>query len=95
MQPVSGYQWTNISGTAAGTATVSPRACTLYSVVIPSTKTGTVTIYDNGAGAGSGKSIEIVNDTVDFPTTVHLGIQMRNGITAISGGTTGLTVVWN
>lgn len=95
MQPVSGENWTKVSGTAAGTTTVATRNCTLASVVIPSSKTGTVTIYDNGSGAASGNFIEVVNDSVDFPTTLPLNLSMKKGITAVVGGTTSVVITWH
>ena len=94
MQPISGYNWTIVSGTAAGTTVVSSAGARLHAVIIPSTKTGTVTIYDDSAGA-TGNSIEVVNDTVVFPTALPLDFSMRYGIAAVKGGTTSMVVVWS
>lgn len=94
LQPSAGSNWTNVSGTAAGTTTIATGNPVLDAVVIPASKTGTVTIYDSASGTAS-KSIEIVNDTVDFPTVIPLGIQMRYGIVAAVGGTASMTLVWH
>lgn len=93
---VSGGQWTRISGTAAGTAVVHERECVLERIIIPATKTGTVTFYDSDSLAGTALTNEIavvVNDTVDFPHSIECQIQCKNGLTYLKGGTTDLTVV--
>lgn len=94
LQPVSGYQWSTISGTAAGTTTLKDSQAMLARVIIPASATGTVTFYDSSSGTSS-SNFEIVNDTVDFPTTIELGVQMRNGLTYAVGGTTNMIAIYN
>lgn len=95
MSPLtSGYQWTSISGTAAGTTTIADRSCVLHSVLIPASATGTVTFHDSASGTVA-KTLALVNDTVDFPTLLPLNIQMKKGIVAVLGGTVAMTAVWN
>ena len=94
MQPISGGEFVNIAGTAAGTVTIKDRSCVLDRIILPSTKTGTVTFYDNATGTTAASQIfEIVNDTVDFPTAVKCNLQCKNGLTYFSGGTVGMTVI--
>lgn len=94
LNSTSGYQWTVISGTAAGTAVICDRECTLGGVFIPSTTTGTITFYDSASGT-SDKTFSVVNNTGTTPNVIDLGIQMSNGLTYISGGTTSMMVIWN
>jgi hypothetical protein len=94
MQPISGGEYINIAGTAAGTANIKARSCVLDRIIIPSTKTGTVTFYDNAAGTTAASAIfEIVNDTVDFPTVLECNLQCKNGLSYARGGTVGMTVI--
>ena len=99
MQPNSGFNWTNIIATAAGTVQVTDHDTRLRAVYIPASATGTVTIYDTTstlgtASAGTARALTFVNDTVDFPTYIPLDLQMKTGIVAVTGGTTNLTVIW-
>lgn len=92
MQPQGAAQYKNLSGTAAGTATLFARPCVLERIIIPASATGTVTFYDDASGA-TNSIFAIVNDTVDFPTSIECGFQCRRGLGYITGGTTSMTVV--
>lgn len=93
-QPNSGYQWTQISGTIAGTTVITDRQATLSGVYFPYNTTGTVTLYDSPTGTAS-KSIELRNTVGSIPTTLDLNLNFSNGITAITGGTTTMVAIWN
>lgn len=89
-----GLQWSRVSGTAVGTVTLKDRDAVLQRVVFPATATGTIDIYDSASGT-SATTFKLVNDTVDFPTTVDLGIQLRNGLTYVTSGTTNALIIYN
>lgn len=99
MQPVSGNQYTQISGTAAGTTVVSPAPVSTFSrVVFNQNQTGTVTFYDSATAAGSAATnlITTMNNNVgSIPTSVEVGLRTKNGLIAVVGGTTNFTVVWD
>lgn len=92
MQPVSGGQVVHLSGTAAGTTVLIDRPCVVERFIIPASATGTVTIHDSATGS-TGAVFVLVNDTVDFPTSLECGFQLRNGLSYVTGGTTSLYAV--
>lgn len=94
LQPNSGYQWSTIAGTALGTVTLKSTSTVLERLVMPASATGTIAIYDSASGA-AGSSFTVVNDTVDFPTTIELGMQLRNGLTYVTSGTTNAIAIYN
>ncbi len=97
-QPVSGDQFTRISGTAAGTTVVSPDGATLKSVVWGGNFTGTLTFYNVGSAAGTTAANHVIalnNNTGTIPDGIYPNFQMRNGITVVVGGTTDMTVGWD
>lgn len=96
MQPISGSQWTRVSGTAAGTTVVANAPTVLQKILLPSQKTGTVTIYDNASGTSATTLVAVIpNTNGTIPVSIDLGIQMRRGIVAETGGTTDFVVIWN
>lgn len=95
MQPISGYQWTRVSGTAAGTVAVSVGPAAIRRVIIGANKEGTVTFYDNLGGTSAATQVMAFNNNSgSIPTSLPIDAQFRNAITVAKGGTTDLTVVW-
>lgn len=94
IQPNAGYQWFNISGTAAGTAVITNKQATLAAVYIPANNTGTVTFYDSATGTAA-KSIAFANTVGSIPTNIWLNINFSNGIAYTVGGTTSVVAIWN
>lgn len=97
-QPISGANYLRVSGTAAGTTVVSSSAVSNFLRVLPNqNQTGTVTFYDSATAAGTSAAgfIAIMNNNVgSLPTSVPIGIRTKNGLVAVVGGTTDVTVVW-
>ncbi len=93
-QPISGFQWTVVSGTAAGTTTITAHSAVLYGVFVSGATTGTVTFYDSASGT-SAKSFDMVNTTFDQPTTVPFQVQFKKGITYATSGTTSMVAIWD
>ena len=94
IQPNSGLQWTMISGTAAGTVTITARNAILAGVYIPANATGTVTFYDSPTGTAT-KQIAFANTVGSIPTSIDVSLNFSNGMTYISGGTTNMVAIWN
>lgn len=95
MQPVSGFQYKRISGTAAGTTVIKASSTVLHSIVIGQNKTGTVTFYDNASGTTAASLLaNIDNTTGTQPTSLVFNAQMKNGLVAESGGTTDMLVIY-
>lgn len=92
MQPVSGNNWTRVSGTAAGTTTVTDRAATLDKVFYGIARTGTVVLYDSASGTSS-RVITTCQNAGNF-TSMSMEIACKDGIVAVTSGTTDLVVVW-
>lgn len=91
-----GYQWTAISGTAAGTTTLFNRKGILHSVVFSGTAAGTIAFYDSASGTNSSKIIEMGNEVSGVPLEVEINARVRNGLTyVITGTTTGITALYN
>lgn len=94
MQPVSGYQWSRVSGTAAGTTTIKANETRLHAVVIGDSKTGTITVYDNATGTASGYFQAFNNNIGTIPQSVLVDAQFRKGLTVVLGGTVDMTFVY-
>lgn len=94
LQPVSGLQWRAVAGTALGTVNLTTDPTNLVRIVMPASATGTLAIYDSSTGA-TGSSFTVVNDTVDFPTTIELGVQLKNGLSYVTSGTTNALIIYN
>lgn len=95
MQPISGFQWQRISGTAAGTTVVKASPTVLHAVVLGQNKTGTVTFYDHASGTSATSLMTKLDNTVGTqPTTVTFNSQCKNGLVAESGGTTDMLVIY-
>ena len=94
-QPVSGYQYNRVSGTAAGTAAISVAPSVLRAVVIGANSEGTVTFYDNLGGTSAATHvIALNNNSGSIPTAVQINAQFKKAITVAKGGTTEMLVVW-
>lgn len=90
-------QWQRISGTAAGTTTlISGREGFFHRVIIPTQKEGTVTFYDVNGATTSASEIAAISEfgAGTIPQHVDMGFRVRNGLVAVSGGTTDLVVVY-
>ena len=93
------YQWTRVSGTAAGTTLVSARSGVLNSIVIPAAKEGTVTLYDSSTAAGTTSTNHIISfsnnlNAAKIPASLPVDIRFKKGLVAVVGGTTDVTVTW-
>jgi hypothetical protein len=94
-------QFTRISGTAAGTTVITNRYGYLDKVVLPATKTGTVTFYDCSTAAGTTAANQIMGEfsnavnAANLPYVLPFGGRFEKGLVAVVGGTTDITVVWN
>ena len=97
MQSGNSYQYTRVSGTAAGSTVVCARNGVLANLVIGADKEGTVTFYDSATAAGTSATnlmFAINNNSGSIPTNVLINTRVRDGIVAYKGGTTDMTVVW-
>lgn len=97
MQPVSGYSWTRVNGTAAGTTVIKPGESRLHSVFLGNNTTGTISVYDSATAAGAtGTTIfgAINNTSGTIPQTLLFDARFRTGITVILGGTTDMTFIY-
>ena len=95
MQPISGDQWTRVSGTAAGTTIVKASSTVLRRVVIGANKAGTVAFYDNASGTSAASLITTLNNNSgSIPTHIDFGLQCKDGLVAESSGVTDLVVVY-
>lgn len=95
-QPVSYGQAIRISGTAAASQLIRDRSAAVVRVIVPTTKTGTIDIYDASGTAGTAASnfiMSIQNTGGSIPTSADLGFTTRNGLVAVKGGTTDLVLV--
>jgi len=96
MQPVSGENYTTISG-GVGTTVVSNIPATLHRVVIPGTYVGTLEIHDAPSAAGTTASSQVLSfglPTITYPTTVEVGAAFKEGIVYEATGTPVMTLVW-
>ena len=94
-------QWTHVIGTQAGTTVVWDGKGFLDKVIVPNTKTGTVSFYDCATAAGTTASNLIMGEVsnainaANLPYVFHIGARLEKGLVAVVGGTVDFTVVWN
>lgn len=97
----TGYQYTRVSGTAAGSAVITASSGRVFKgLVIGDEKEGTVTFYDAATAAGTSASnliASVRNQTggTTTPLSLDFEITVNNGLVAYKGGTTDMVVVWN
>ena|SRR3990167_1256258 len=88
-QPVSGWTWQRINGTAAGTTTVGSVPLTLHAILVSVQKTGTASFYDVvGATTSASYMFDIQNTSGTIPIPVVLDLQCKKGLVVVIGGTT-------
>jgi dTDP-4-amino-4,6-dideoxygalactose transaminase len=95
-QPISGSQYTIVSGTAAGTTVVAARPARLARIFIPANRTGTVSVYDcaTAAGTTAANAITDITCTVgSIPTSIEFDVNTYKGITCVTGGTTNILFI--
>lgn len=95
-QPVDLGQYIRVSGTAAGTTVVRNRGAGVLRVIVPTTKTGTVDLYDTNVTTGTTAAnfiMSIQNTGGSVPTSAALGFNTQFGLTVVKGGTTDLVLV--
>lgn len=73
--------------TQAAAATVKSGRAQLYGVVVTSSTTGTLTIYDNTAASGTSIFSALSVTTGQVITFGGAAIEMKNGIHVVLGGT--------
>lgn len=98
MQGNSYGQYTRVSGTAAGTTVISARSGMFLRVISGNNKTGTATFYDSSTAAGSAATnyiIAVNNTSGTEPVGLEVGTRFKNGLIAVVGGTTDMTVIWD
>lgn len=85
-----------ISGTAAGTTNVLDRKGNFHRVIVPITKTGTATFYDQNAGTSATTLLGEVSNAVAGSVLPNreFGFRVRDGLTVVTGGTTDFIVVY-
>ena len=96
-QPVSGAQFTAISG-GVGTTVVSATPAVIQRVFYGGTYVGTVIIHDSATAAGTSATSAVMTiglPLIQYPRNVELGIQCKSGITYEATGTPVLTIVWD
>ena len=96
MQGVDLPQYVRISGTAAGTTNVLTRKGNFHRVIVPITKTGTATFYDNASGSSSATLLGEVSNAIAGSVLPNreFGFRVKNGLTVVTGGTTDFLVVY-
>ena len=95
-QPVSGAQWTSISG-GVGTAAVKTTDAVLQRIIIPGTYVGTLNLHDASAAAGTTTTSQFLSlglPTTTIPQSIEVGIQCRQGLLYQATGTPVMTLVW-
>ena len=96
-QPVSGDQWTAVSG-GVGTTVVANRNCVLKRVVIPGTFVGTIDFHDAATAAGTTSTSQILSlglPTTTIPQSIELNISCQNGLVYQATGTPLCTITWD
>ena len=96
-QPVSGDQWTTISG-GVGTAVITDRSATIKRVVMPGTYVGTIDLHDAATIGGTTTTSQIVSfglPTTSIPQDIELNAKCSNGIVYEATGTPVLTIFWD
>lgn len=93
-------QWTHVIGTVAGTTVVTDRTAFLEKIIVPNTKTGTVSFYDTATAAGTTSANLIMGEVsnainaANLPYVFNVGARVEKGLVAVYGGTVDFTVVW-
>lgn len=96
MQPISGFQYKRVSGTAAGTTVIKADSGYLKGIVMGQNKTGTIALYDHASGTSSTSLLTNINNTSGTaPVSIDFDIRFRNGLVAELGGTTDILVIYN
>lgn len=93
MELPEGAQWARVQGTIAGTTTLKTGKSALYTVLIGTNQTGTVTFYDDTTGTTTFFA-SVVNTTGTQPTSLAIGARLRKGLTVVKGGTVDMTVMY-
>lgn len=96
MQPVSGHQYSVVSGGTSITV-VSDRNCVLERIIVPGTYVGTLALYDSATAAGTAAGNNFLS--LGLPATtlfqsVGVGVQCKNGLTYNATGTPLVTLLW-
>lgn len=95
-QPISGDQWTKISG-GVGTVVVAARQSVLKRVVIPGTYVGSVTLHDASAAAGTTSTSGFLTfglPTTSIPQSIEVNANCKNGLVYEATGTPVMTLLW-
>ena len=96
-QPISGAQYTSISG-GVGTTVVSAEPTTLQRVFYGGTYVGTCIVHDSATAAGTSATSAVLTlglPLIQYPRSLELGIQCKKGITYEATGTPVITLVWD
>lgn len=96
-QPVSGAQWTVVSG-GVGTTVVKNTDVTLQRIIVPGTYVGTLNLHDASAAAGTSGTSQFLSlglPTTSVPQSIEVGIQCRYGLLYQATGTPAVTLVWD
>lgn len=96
MQPASKGQYTRVFGTAAGTTVIRTADANFERIILGQTKTGTVSFYDTGAATGTTSANflgDFQNTVGSVPVSIEMGFRVKNGLTAVIGGTTDMIAV--
>lgn len=95
--PYSGYQYTRVQGTAAGTAQISDGPINFVGALIGQQQTGTVTLYDNSGGTSAATYVIALDNTVGTVSQFvgPINVQFKKGLTYGVGGTTDMVLVWD
>jgi hypothetical protein len=96
-QPVSGYQYKSISG-GVGTAVISDQSATIHRVFFGGTYVGTCILHDSATAAGTSATSAVLTlglPLAQYPRSIDLGIQCKNGIVYEATGTPVITVAWD
>lgn len=97
MQPVDLPSYKRISGTAAGTTDVMVREGNFHRVIVPISKEGTATFYDQNAGTSAATLLGEVSNAVagSVNVTREFNFKVKNGLRVVVGGTTDCLVVFS
>ena len=96
-QPVSGAQYTSISG-GVGTTVVSADSAVLQRAFYGGTYVGTVIVHNSATAAGTTATSAVLTlglPLTQYPRSLELGIQCNKGITYEATGTPVVTLVWD
>lgn len=95
MQPVSGYEPISVSGTAAATQVVRPRAAVLHSIFIPATSAGTLEFHNTSTATGTAAAnlLFTLDNAQSDPRPIELDMNFNQGITVVVSGDTDCVVL--